>query len=77
MPNEYDERMYALRRDASYDTSKDRFSQPITREVQEDVATQPVVREPSTFDNLTDAEKKQLRDEWLTRQEAERTQAAE
>lgn len=59
----YDEKMRALRQDASYSTSEDRFSQPMTTRVREDVEAQPVEREPSTFDNLTAAEKKKLHDE--------------
>ena len=67
----YDEKMRALRQDASYSTSEDRFSQPMTTRVREDVEAQPVVRKPSTYDNLTDAEKKKLHDEWLAQQETE------
>ncbi len=73
----YDEKMQALRRDASYSTSEDRFSQPITTRVREDVEAQPVEREPSTFDNLTAAEKKKLYDEHMARREAARNQESE
>ena len=47
-----------------YDPRRARFSQPIPTRVREDVAAQPVEREPSTFDRLTDAEKKKLDAGW-------------
>jgi len=87
--DEYEQRMQALRRPTSYSTSEDRFSQPITTRVREDVAAQPVEPEPSVYDRLTDAEKQQLArltdderrqlyDEWrLARQEPRRNQTTE
>ena len=87
--DEYGQRMQALRRPTSYSTSKDRFSQPITARVREDVAAQPVEQEPSVYARLTDAEKQQLArltdderrqlyDEWrLARQEPRRNQPTE